>query len=64
MSTPIDTLPPVADWPLYWFAEFERAIERGDLQAAADAQRQLARLGLQVNIDLGRAPRQGVAHAD
>ncbi len=63
MSTLTDTLPPVADWPLYWFAELERAIERDDLQAAADAQRQLARLGVQVSIDLGRASPQGVTHA-
>jgi hypothetical protein len=49
------TLPPLADWPLFWFAEFEQAIERDDLHRAADAQQQLARLGVRVSIDLSRA---------
>ncbi len=54
--------PPVTDWPLYWFARLEKAVEAGDHQAAAEAQRQLARLGVRVNY--GRAdPRKEVAHA-
>jgi hypothetical protein len=40
--------PPVTDWPLYWFAKLEKAVQAGDHQAAAEAQRQLARLGVQV----------------
>jgi hypothetical protein len=62
--TPTETLPSVADWPLYWFATLERAIERGELQAAAEAQQQLARLGVRVAFDLHRAPGKVVAHAE
>jgi hypothetical protein len=49
------THPQSTDWPLYWFAQLERAVEWGDHQAAARAQRQLARLG--VRVQYGR-PRQ------
>jgi hypothetical protein len=38
----------VRDWPLWWFARLEAAVERGDHAAAAAAQRQLARLGVRV----------------
>jgi len=62
--TSTDRLPPVADWPLYWFAQLERAIERDDLQAAADAQQQLRRLGVRVSIELHHAKRQGAAHVE
>jgi hypothetical protein len=36
------------DWPTYWFAALEKAVEAGDYEAAAVAQRELARLGVQV----------------
>ena len=36
------------DWPLWWFARLEAAVERGDHAGAAEAQRQLARLGVRV----------------
>jgi hypothetical protein len=42
------SIPPPTDWPLYWFAQLERAVEEGDHQAAAEAQRELARLGVRV----------------
>ncbi len=42
------TIPPTTDWPLYWFAKLEKAVEQGDHQAAAEAQRELARLGVRV----------------
>jgi hypothetical protein len=42
------TLPPPTDWPLYWFARLEKAVEDGDHQAAAEAQQALARLGVRV----------------
>jgi hypothetical protein len=42
------SLPPLTDWPLYWFAELERALDEGNFQAAAEAQRELARLGVRV----------------
>jgi hypothetical protein len=48
-----------ADWPLWWFAQLEKAVEQGDHEAAAEAQRQLARLGVHVNY--GR-PRKEMAH--
>jgi hypothetical protein len=47
VSTPPD--PPAIDWPLYWFAKLEKAVEAGDHQSAAEAQRHLARLGVRVN---------------
>jgi hypothetical protein len=34
--------------PIYWFALLEQAIDRGDLQAAAHAQEELAKLGVRV----------------
>jgi hypothetical protein len=48
------TPPPAADWPLYWFAKLETAVEDGDHATAAEAQRQLERLG--VRIAYGRPP--------
>jgi len=53
----------VTDWPLWWFAQLEAAVERGDHQAAADAQRELARLGVRVSYGRPRAKRQEVASA-
>ena len=37
--------------PIYWFVVLEDAIDRGDLQAAANAQRELRRLGVRVAYD-------------
>jgi hypothetical protein len=37
------------DWPVYWFAALERAVEDGDWPAAAKAQQELERLGVTVN---------------
>ena len=49
------------DWPLYWFAKLEEAVERGDHQAAAEAQRQLSRLGVRVQYGRPQSQqRQGV----
>lgn len=39
---------PTVDWPLWWFARLEGAVERGDHAAAAEAQRELERLGVRV----------------
>jgi hypothetical protein len=51
------------DWPLWWFARLEAAIERGDYAAAARAQRELERLGVTVRYR-GRQPvRPEVCHA-
>ena len=43
------------DWPLWWFAKLEAAIERGDYQKAARAQVELERLGVTVQYR-GRKP--------
>jgi hypothetical protein len=47
---------------LYWFARLEKAVEQGDHQAAAEAQRELARLGVRVAYGRPGARRQGVRH--
>ena len=47
---------PVGDWPLYWFAKLEKAVEEGDHQSALDAQNELARLGVRVRY--GRPSRE------
>jgi hypothetical protein len=57
MSTAIEK---TVDWPLWWFARLEAAVERGDHEAAAEAQRQLARLGVRVQYGRPRQ-QQGVA---
>jgi hypothetical protein len=44
LTTPEKTI----DWPLWWFVRLEAAVERGDHEAAAQAQRELARLGVRV----------------
>lgn len=54
------TTPRQADWPLYWFAKLEKAVEDGDHQAAAEAQRELARLGVRVAYGRPTANRQEV----
>jgi RNA polymerase sigma factor (sigma-70 family) len=38
----------VIDWRLWWFSSLEAAIERGDYIAAAEARRELERLGVSV----------------
>jgi hypothetical protein len=43
-----DLLSSATDWPLYWFARLEKAVQEGDHQSAAEAQRELARLGVRV----------------
>jgi hypothetical protein len=42
------------DWPVWWFVRLEAAVERGDHAAAAEAQRELERLGVQVRYGLPR----------
>ena len=44
----------VANWPVYHFAALETALEQGDFQAAAEARRELAQLGVEVRIRLTR----------
>jgi hypothetical protein len=60
MSPALD-IPLRADWPLYWFARLERAVQVGDHTDAAEAQRQLARLG--VSVRYGRRITQAAGKA-
>ena len=46
------------DWPLWWFARLEAAVERGEHGAAAGAQRELKRLGVRARYGRPR-PKQG-----
>jgi len=50
------------DWPLWWFARLENALERGDHAAARLALRNLDRLGIEIRfvLPLGR---KEAAHA-
>ena len=61
-----DTLssPPPTEWPLYWFAKLDKAVEDGDHQAAAEAQRELARLGVRVAYGQRGTERREVAFRD
>lgn len=40
----------INDWAAYWFVALERAVEEGDLSAAAKAQQELDRLGYSVSV--------------
>jgi hypothetical protein len=40
--------PPVRDRPIYWFALLEKSVECGDFGRAADATKELRRLGVEV----------------
>jgi hypothetical protein len=57
-------IPPnrVRNWPLWWFARLEAAVENGDHRAAAEAQRELERLGVHVRYGRPRPQRED-AHA-
>jgi hypothetical protein len=62
MSHPAET--DLSDSPIFWFARLDLAVERGDHEAAAEAQRQLARLGILVRYGRPRpTPRKAVADA-
>ena len=63
MPAPIPTpRPPITDVPIYWFARLDRAIEEGGFEAAAEAQRNLERLG--VIVRYGRPERRVVTSAN
>ncbi len=40
----------ITNWPLWWFACLDSALERGDNQAAAEALRKLEYLGIEVRF--------------
>ena len=52
-----------SDEPLYWFAVLDGAVARGDHQTAADAQRELARLGVRVAYGRPKADRREAVRA-
>jgi hypothetical protein len=58
---PKSSLNSIRNWPLWWFSALEVAVQRGDFDAAAKAQRQLVRLG--VRVDYGPIRRPGIAKA-
>jgi hypothetical protein len=51
--------PPHTDTPLYWLVILDQAVQQGEHQAAAEAQRELARLGVQIHYGRPRPARQG-----
>ena len=51
------------DAPTYWFVILEIARERGDFKRAAEAQRQLRRLGVRVTYGRPETQRQENSHA-
>src|SRR5262249_7012045 len=55
--------PSFRDWPPYWFAELENALEQGNFQAAARAVSELRRLGIEVRYLRGLARVKEVPHA-
>jgi hypothetical protein len=59
-TVPEDTRKDTIDWPGWWFFRLEAAVERGDHRAAAEAQGELARLGVRVAYGRPAAARQEV----
>jgi hypothetical protein len=49
--------------PTYWFGVLEIARERGDFARAAEAQRELRRLGVIVRYRTHQLNREGARHA-
>lgn len=48
-ATAVDDDRSAKEQPIYWFCLLEQAVEDGDFTAAAEAQRELARLGVRVH---------------
>jgi hypothetical protein len=42
--------PEIKNWPLWWFAQLQSALKRGDLDGAHHALGELARLGIEVRF--------------
>jgi hypothetical protein len=51
--------PDIRDWPAYWLVKLDDAVRGGDFRAAAEAQSQLQRFGIDVRYGRSRE----VAHA-
>lgn len=54
MSTGRKRHDPVTDWPGYWFLLLEKYLNDGDILSAAEAVRQLGRLGFEVKYRMPR----------
>ena len=63
MSATTDTIDH-RDAPTYWFVVLEIARERGHFERAAEAQRQLRRLGVRVSYERRAAARKGEVRRD
>jgi hypothetical protein len=50
-----------ANWPLWWFAQLEAALKRGDREAATAAIRKLERLGYEVRFTLPPQTQEGAS---
>jgi hypothetical protein len=44
----------IVNWPGYWFLLLDRYLAEGELEAAAEARRQLCRLGVEVRYRVRR----------
>jgi hypothetical protein len=51
------------DLPLFWFLILEQSLDNGDLEQAAQAKRELKRLGVDIVYRRQRRPRQQEASA-
>ena len=61
MSKQTTAGPPVEEMPSYWFCVMESAKERGDFEQAAQAKRELQRLGVRVIYEHPRPSKKGVS---
>jgi len=52
---------PVRDWPLWWFASLEAAIDRDNRKKAAQSLRELKRLGFTIKYGGRRDAQKDVA---
>ena len=50
---------PVTESPVYWFVVLEQARASGDFERAAQAKRELERLGIRIHY--GKRPQRGIA---
>ena len=60
-SPPPTLLAEAGHWPLYWFAQLEKAVDCGDYEQAAECLRRLRSLGVEVRY-LPPARREALRH--
>jgi hypothetical protein len=56
----VKQFPAARDWPTFWFAQLELAVTEGDFDSAAQATRELKRLGVDVTYRHRPPERKGV----